>query len=130
VGLLHVHRKGLVHRDLKPANIAVLPDGRVKLLDLGLTRMIDNPYANNTQRFNLKEYAEEVAHVAPEQAIGDALDARSDVYSLGSTLYYLLTAENPFPGLALQAMAEKQGQDVPPPSEVRPEVPPELDEIV
>jgi serine/threonine-protein kinase len=130
IALMQVHKHGLVHRDLKPANIGVLPDGRVKVLDLGLTRMIENPYANNTKRFNLAEYAEEIAHVAPEQSTGEALDARSDIYSLGSTLYYLLTGENPFPGLALQAMTDKRTQNLPPPSEVRPDVPPELDEIV
>ncbi|HJZ55448.1 MAG TPA: serine/threonine-protein kinase [Gemmataceae bacterium] len=130
IGLMHVHEQGQIHRDLKPANIAVLPDNRVKVLDLGLTRMIDNPYANSTQRFNLKEYAEEIAHIPPEQATRDGLDARSDIYSLGSTLYYLLTGENPFPGLAMQAMADKRSRDVPPPSEVQPEVPPELDDLV
>jgi serine/threonine-protein kinase len=131
VGLMKVHEKGLVHRDLKPGNIAVNEqDGKVKLIDVGLTHMIDNPFAAQTRRINMKEYADEIAHLAPEQGWGGELDARSDIYSLGSTLYYLLTAQAPFPGAALKSMADRQITDIPLPSWVRTEVPVELDEVV
>jgi serine/threonine protein kinase len=130
VGLMHAHKKNLLHRDLKPANIAVFPDKRVKLLDLGLTHLLDNPWAKVTKRINLKEYADEIAHIAPEQAWGCELDARSDIYSLGSTAYYLLTGQHPFPGTATEMMTERQLRGVPKPSEVRPGVPRELDELV
>ena len=130
VGLMHAHAKGLVHRDVKPANVALYPDRRVKLLDLGLTHLLDNPWAKVTKRINLKEYAEEIAHIPPEQAWGCELDARSDIYSLGSTAYYLLTGEHPFPGSAQQLMTERQLRGVPAPSAVRPGVPPELDALV
>lgn len=130
VGLLHAHWKNVLHRDIKPGNIAVLPDGRVKLIDLGLTHLLENPWQKATQRFNLKEYADEIAHIAPEQAWGCELDARSDIYSLGSTFYTLLTGEVPFPGLAMQSMTERQTRDIPPPSEVREGIPREVDELI
>ncbi len=130
VGLNAAHQLGLVHRDIKPANLALLPDRRVKLIDLGLTHMLENPWARVTQRISTKEYAEEIAHIAPEQAWGCEIDARSDVYSLGSTFYYLLTGQVPFPGLAPAMMAERQLRGIPAPSRVRPGIPPEIDAIV
>jgi len=130
VGLLHAHAKGFVHRDVKPANIALFPNRQVKLLSLGLTHMLDNPWAKVTKRINLKEYAEEIAHIPPEQAWGCELDARSDVYSLGSTAYYLITGQHPFPGSASAMMTNRQLKDIPSPSLVRTGVPKELDDIV
>jgi serine/threonine protein kinase len=130
VGLMAAHEQGLLHRDVKPGNIAVLPDRQVKLIDLGLTHLLENPWQKATRRFNLKEYADEIAHIAPEQAWGCELDARSDVYSLGSTFYSLLTGRPPFPGLAVESMTARQTMDVPRPSEVRPDVPREIDRIV
>jgi serine/threonine-protein kinase len=130
VALMHVHERGLIHRDVKPGNLALLPDRRVKLLDLGLTHMLESPWARVTRRINTKEYAEEIAHIAPEQAWGCDMDARSDVYGLGSTFYYLLTGRVPFPGLAPEMMAERQIRGVPSPARLRPNVPPELDELV
>jgi serine/threonine protein kinase len=130
VGLMKVHEKGLVHRDLKPSNVAVTEDGKVKLIDVGLTHMIDNPFAAQTRRINMKEYADEIAHLAPEQGWGGELDARSDIYSLGSTFYYLLTGQVAFPGPALKSMADRQITDIPLPSWVRTEVPVEIDEVV
>ena len=106
-----------------------MPDRRVKLIDLGLTHMLENPWARVTKRINTKEYAEEIAHIAPEHAWGCEVDARSDVYGLGSTFYYLLTGEVPFPGLAPEMMAERQIRGVPSPSLLRPEMPREIDEI-
>lgn len=130
VGLMHAHSCGLIHRDMKPGNIAVLPDKSVKLIDLGLTHMLESPWARVTKRISTKEYAEEIAHIAPEQAWGCEMDGRSDVYSLGSTFYYLLTGEVPFPGLAPEMMAERQIRGVPSPAKLRPGVPPEIDRIV
>ena len=83
VGLMHAHTCGLIHRDMKPGNLALLPERRIKLLDLGLTHMLESPWARVTKRISTKEYAEEIAHIAPEQAWGCEQDARSDVYSLG-----------------------------------------------
>ena len=130
VGLYAAHQLGLVHRDVKPGNLIVMPDRRIKLIDLGLTHMLENPWARVTKRINTKEYAEEIAHIAPEHAWGCEVDARSDVYGLGSTFYFLLTGEVPFPGLAPEMMAERQIRGVPAPSEIRSEVPREIDAIV
>ena len=130
LALYAAHKQGLVHRDVKPGNIAMLPDRRVKLLDLGLTHMLENPWARVTRRISTKEYAEEIAHIAPEQAWGCEIDPRSDVYSLGSTFYYLLTGQVPFPGLAPEMMAQRQIRGVPSPAAIRPTVPREIDELV
>lgn len=130
VGLMHAHSCGLIHRDLKPGNIAVLPDRSVKLIDLGLTHMLESPWARVTKRISTKEYAEEIAHIAPEQAWGCEMDGRSDVYTLGSTFYFLLTGQVPFPGLAPEMMAERQIRGVPSPAKLRPEIAPEIDHIV
>jgi serine/threonine-protein kinase len=130
VVLRFAHEQGLYHRDVKPGNIAVTTDRRVKLLDLGLTHMLENPWAQVTRRIKTQEYAEEIDHVAPEQAWGCEPDARSDIYSLGSTFYYLLTGCSPFPGTASEKMAQRQIRGVPRPSSVRPGVPPEIDAVV
>jgi serine/threonine protein kinase len=130
VGLMHAHECGLIHRDVKPGNLALLPDRRVKLIDLGLTHMLESPWARVTKRISTQEYAEEIAHIAPEQAWGCEMDARSDVYSLGSTFYYLLTGQVPFPGLAPEMMAERQIRGVPSPAKLKPAIPKELDAIV
>ena len=130
LGLQHAHAVGLLHRDIKPQNIALFPDRRVKLLDLGLTNLLDDPFKQKTKRINLKEYAEEVAHIAPEQAWGAELDARSDLYSLGSTLYELLTGEPAFSGFATETMQARQNEDIPPPSAVRRDIPEPLDQLV
>jgi serine/threonine-protein kinase len=130
VALMYVHERHLIHRDIKPGNIAVLPERQIKLLDLGLTHMLESPWARVTKRISTKEYAEEIAHIAPEQAWGCEQDARSDIYSLGSTFYYLLTGVVPFPGLAPEMMAERQIRGVPSPAKLKPHIPPEIDAIV
>lgn len=130
VVLRHAHARGLFHRDIKPANIALTADGRVKLIDLGLTHMLESPWARVTTRISTKEYAEEIDHVAPEQAWGCDQDARSDIYSLGSTFFALLTNRSPFPGDAAEKMKARQLRPVPRPSELNPKVTPELDRIV
>lgn len=130
VGLFAAHERGLIHRDVKPGNLAMMPDRRVKLIDLGLTHMLENPWQSVTKRISTKEYADEIAHIAPEQAWGCEIDARSDVYSLGSTFYYLLTGQVPFPGLAPEMMAQRQIRGVPSARILRPSVPAEIDAIV
>jgi serine/threonine-protein kinase len=130
VALMHVHARDLIHRDVKPGNLALLPERRIKLIDLGLTHMLESPWARVTKRINTKEYAEEIAHIPPEQAWGCEMDARSDVYSLGSTFYYLLTGQVPFPGLAPEMMAERQIRGVPSPARLRPNIPKDIDTLV
>lgn len=130
VALMHVHAREFIHRDIKPGNLVLMSDRQIKLIDLGLTHMLESPWARVTKRINTKEYAEEIAHIAPEQAWGCEMDARSDVYSLGSTFYYLLTGQVPFPGLAPEMMAERQIRGVPSPARLKPNIPKELDTLV
>lgn len=130
VVLKFAHAHGLFHRDIKPANLVLAADGRVKLLDLGLTHMLESPWARVTRRIKTAEYADEIDHVAPEQAWGCDQDARSDMYSLGSTFYALLTRQSPFPGDAAEKMKARQLTGVPAPSRLNPAVTPDLDRIV
>lgn len=130
LALRHAHERNLCHRDIKPANIAVTPSGRCKLLDLGLTHMLENPWKHLTKRIKTQEYAEEIDHVAPEQAWGNEPDGRSDIYSLGSTLYLLMTGQSPFPGLAAEKMSDRQVKDIPNPCTVNPKIPKHLGDLV
>lgn len=103
-GLKHAHQKGLIHRDIKPSNIMLLRDGSVKLLDFGLAR-----YANaGTQMTATGQFMGTIDYVSPEQATDTrAIDHRADIYSLGCTLYFLLTGKVPFDGIAYDTIVSK-----------------------
>ncbi len=93
-GVDYLHQKGLVHRDIKPSNVMVCDDGPTKLLDLGLalpTPMLEG----NEVSFASDEIHGTVEYMAPEQAAGNTVDTGADVYSLGATLFYLLSGEGP-----------------------------------
>jgi len=89
------HRKGVVHRDLKPANIMVTTEGSVKLLDFGLAKQVTDSDETRTIEGTVMGTA---AYMAPEQAGGKPLDARSDVFSFGAVLYELLSGQRAFSG--------------------------------
>ncbi len=97
-GLQHAHERGLIHRDIKPGNLMVDRAGTVKLLDLGLARYFDAARNRNlTRRFDAKNVLGTAEFIAPEQAMNSsAVDTRADIYALGCTLYFLLTARFPF----------------------------------
>ncbi len=98
-GLEAAHRQGVVHRDLKPGNLRVTPDGRLKILDFGLARLV-RPLPDQTTLATLTDTQTIVGtlpYMAPEQLAGERADARSDLYSAGAVLYEMATGRRPFP---------------------------------
>src|SRR5262249_17076812 len=113
-GLGHVHQVGLIHRDIKPSNIMVTPDGSAKLLDLGLAR----PYEEESQITRPGAVVGTMDYIAPEQASGAQLaDQRSDIYSLGCTLYFAVAGRPPFAGGDLMSKLYRQRMEDPEPLE-------------
>ena len=96
-GLAYAHLKGIIHRDIKPANLLVDKTGTVKILDLGLVRFSDDGQGSLTVAYD-ENMIGTVDYLSPEQAMNShAVDARADIYSLGCTLYFMLTGNPPFP---------------------------------
>ncbi|MCE9635320.1 MAG: serine/threonine-protein kinase [Planctomycetes bacterium] len=126
--LSHAHASGVVHRDVKPSNVLLRDDGFALLFDFGLADVEDEASLTLTHGFlGTPHYA------SPEQAAGtnDALDARSDVFSLGATLYEALTLQLPFPGPTTQEILRRvQTWEPEPPSKLVPGLPPDLETIV
>ncbi len=116
-GLAYAHRSGLIHRDIKPANLLVDKAGVVKILDMGLARFSDESHASLTMAYDQKMIGT-VDYLAPEQALDShKVDARADVYSLGCTLYFMLSGDAPFPqGTIPQRLMHHQKSD---PADVR-----------
>ena len=113
-GLLHAHNIGLIHRDIKPENIIIQPSGVVKLMDLGLAKF----EKGITSVTDVGLTVGTPNYISPEQARGEKIDVRTDIYSLGITLYHLLTGKLPFYGeTAAVVMTKHLMQEIPPLSE-------------
>ncbi|HEU5267501.1 MAG TPA: Stk1 family PASTA domain-containing Ser/Thr kinase [Jatrophihabitans sp.] len=122
------HRNGIVHRDIKPANVMITPTGAVKVMDFGIARAVADTSATVTQTANVIGTAQ---YLSPEQARGESVDARSDVYSTGCLLYELVTGVPPFQGDSPVAVAVQHVKENPVmPSARNPEVPRVLDSVV
>jgi beta-lactam-binding protein with PASTA domain/tRNA A-37 threonylcarbamoyl transferase component Bud32 len=122
------HRNGIVHRDIKPGNVMLTRSGDVKVMDFGIARAVSDAQATMTQTAQVIGTAQ---YLSPEQARGERVDARSDLYSTGCLLYELLVGRPPFTGDSPVAIAYQHVRENPvPPSRVDPEIPPWADSIV
>ncbi|MEU1276906.1 Stk1 family PASTA domain-containing Ser/Thr kinase [Streptomyces sp. NPDC005805] len=126
--LEYSHRNGIVHRDIKPANVMLTRTGQVKVMDFGIARAMGDSGMTMTQTAAVIGTAQ---YLSPEQAKGEQVDARSDLYSTGCLLYELLTVRPPFVGDSPVAVAYQHVREEPqPPSAFDPEITPEMDAIV
>lgn len=125
--LEYSHRAGVIHRDIKPANIMMTPAGQVKVMDFGIARAITDTSATVAQTTSILGTA---AYFSPEQARGETVDARTDLYSTGIVLFELLTGRPPFIGDSPVAVAYQHVSEQPvAPSMINPSVSPALDAV-
>ena len=126
--LEYSHRAGVVHRDVKPGNIMVTASGQVKVMDFGIARAVSDSSASIAETSTIVGTAQ---YFSPEQARGEAVDARTDLYSTGIVLFEMLTARAPFTGDNPVAVAYQHvNQQALPPSALNPKVSPALDAVV
>ena len=126
--LEYSHQAGIVHRDIKPGNVMVTRNGDIKVMDFGIARAMSDAQATMTQTAQVIGTAQ---YLSPEQARGERVDARSDLYSTGCLMYELLTGRPPFTGDSPVAIAYQHVRENPiPPSRLDPSLPPWADSIV
>lgn len=132
------HRAGIIHRDIKPENVMTRPDGYVKVLDFGIAKLVGNQgTAGDTQSPTIKVNTDPgtvlgtVKYMSPEQARGQAIDARSDIFSFGVLLYEMVSGISPFDATSIAEVFISILQHQPPVlTHYLPEVPPELERII
>ena len=126
--LQYSHDNHLVHRDIKPGNIMLTSDGKVKVMDFGIARALTDSQATMTQTNAVVGTAQ---YLSPEQARGETVDERSDLYSTGVVLFELLTGRPPFKGDSAVAVAYQHVEQIPPtPSSILSDIPDSLDRVV
>ncbi|AVH57600.1 protein kinase domain-containing protein [Streptomyces dengpaensis] len=126
--LAYSHQHGIVHRDIKPANVIITQTGAVKVMDFGIARALHGAQSTMTQTGMVMGTPQ---YLSPEQALGKAVDHRSDLYATGCLLYELLALRPPFTGETPLSVVYQHVQDIPvPPSEASDAAPPELDGLV
>lgn len=133
-GLAHAHAKGMIHCDIKPSNLLVNTQGMVKILDLGVSRWLGQaglPAGSDSDKGPGTEIVGSVDYMAPEQVTqSQSVDHRADIYSLGCTLFFLLTGRPPFgQGTLSERIAQHQSGQIPDVRQLRPDTPAELAEI-
>ena len=122
------HRAGIVHRDIKPANVMLTPAGDVKVMDFGIARALADSSVTMTQTQAVIGTAQ---YLSPEQARGETVDARSDLYSAGCLLFELVTGRPPFMADSPVAVAYQHVREAPPrPSDLNPAIPENLDRVI
>jgi serine/threonine-protein kinase len=121
----HAHKAGVIHRDVKPANVMMIGPGEPKLMDFGVAKLNSGNLTASGETFGTPLY------MSPEQALGQKLDGRADLFSLGSVLYFALTGTNPFAADSVPAILARVAYEVaPPPSTLVPEVPAAVDAVL
>ena len=128
----HAHQQGIIHRDLKPGNVQVTPEDHAKVLDLGLAMVHGEEYKDAIIFGGVKRVVGTMDYIAPEQTMdATQVDARTDVYSLGCTLYFVLSGRPPFPGGTNRDKIRRQRAEEPIPlQQLRPELPAALTDLV
>jgi serine/threonine-protein kinase len=125
-GLSKAHENGIVHRDLKPENVGLSVDGLIKILDFGLAKLVGTSAHTHT-----KDIKGTLAYMSPEQATGQDVDQRSDIWALGVMLYEMFTGQLPFDqGYGAAILYSIAHEDYLPPSQLNPEITPEIEAII
>ena len=130
LGLAHAHGQGIVHRDVKPSNLFLSKDGHVKVLDLGLSVLME---ADGGSSFATADgiAVGTIDYMSPEQACGKEVDGRSDLYSLGCAMYHMISGSLPFPGdIPLERLGKRINGEPAPIADLVPEIPEPLAEVM